>query len=53
MKKITFLIILLSNLVFSQKSFEATYKVEFGYFGVMVPPVSVKWCHFERFYNYS
>jgi len=25
----------------------------FGYFGVMVPPVSVKWCHFERYCNYS
>jgi len=24
-----------------------------GYFGVMVPPVSVKWCHFERYCNYS
>jgi hypothetical protein len=24
-----------------------------GYFGVMVPPVSVKPCHFERSYNYS
>src|SRR5690606_25973002 len=24
----------------------------FGYFGVMVPPVSVKPCHFERYYNY-
>ena len=24
-----------------------------GYFGVMVPGVSVKWCHFERSYNYS
>ena len=31
MKKITFLIILLSNLAFSQKSFEATYKVEFNF----------------------
>ncbi|MBZ9650854.1 GNAT family N-acetyltransferase [Psychroflexus montanilacus] len=24
----------------------------FGYFGVMVPPVSVKQCHFERYCNY-
>jgi hypothetical protein len=24
-----------------------------GYFGVMVPPFSVKWCHFERYCNYS
>ncbi|MBD0851860.1 hypothetical protein [Maribacter arenosus] len=24
-----------------------------GYFGVMVPPVSVEWCHFERYCNYS
>jgi len=24
-----------------------------GYFGVMVPPVSVKWCHFERCCNCS
>lgn len=24
-----------------------------GYFGVMVPGVSVKWCHFERYCNYS
>tara|TARA_B100000378_G_scaffold225912_1_gene189841 strand:- start:7549 stop:7815 length:267 start_codon:yes stop_codon:yes gene_type:complete len=23
-----------------------------GYFGVMVPPVSVKQCHFERYCNY-
>jgi ATP-dependent DNA helicase RecQ len=23
-----------------------------GYFGVMVPPVSVKQCHFERCYKY-
>jgi hypothetical protein len=23
-----------------------------GYFGVMVPPVSVKPCHFERYCNY-
>ena len=23
-----------------------------GYFGVMVPPVSVKQCHFKRYYNY-
>ena len=27
------------------------YKV--GYFGVMVPPVSVKQCHFERSFNYT
>lgn len=26
---------------------------DIGYFGVMVPSVSVKWCHFERSYNYS
>ncbi|WP_317191875.1 BfmA/BtgA family mobilization protein [Salegentibacter maritimus] len=26
--------------------------VDFGYFGVMVPPVSVKQCHFERYCNY-
>jgi transposase len=25
----------------------------YGYFGVMVPAVSVKQCHFERSYNYS
>jgi len=25
---------------------------EAGYFGVMVPPVSVKQCHFERYCNY-
>ncbi len=25
---------------------------EDGYFGVMVPPVSVKQCHFERYCNY-
>jgi len=31
MKKFIFLIILLSNLAFSQKSFEATYKVEFNF----------------------
>ena len=24
-----------------------------GYFGVMVPPVSVKQCHFERSFNYT
>ena len=24
-----------------------------GYFGVTVPPISVKWCHFERYCNYS
>ena len=24
-----------------------------GYFGVTVPPISVKWCHLERSYNYS
>ncbi|MDM1533952.1 DUF262 domain-containing protein [Myroides marinus] len=22
-----------------------------GYFGLTVPPISVKWCHFEKFYN--
>lgn len=24
-----------------------------GYFGVTVPPISVKWCHFERYCNNS
>ena len=28
-------------------------KADGGYFGVMVPPVSVKQCHFERSFNYT
>ncbi|KAA1244684.1 transposase [Aquimarina sp. RZ0] len=36
----------------SSKTFDSKTKTD-GYFGVTVPPISVKWCHFERYCNYS
>ena len=43
----------------TQKDYSMSFKLQIvqeiergGYFGVMVPPVSVKPCHFERYCNY-
>jgi hypothetical protein len=42
-----------AGLFFSKLTHFDSYELSNGYFGVMVPPVSVKWCHFERYCNYS
>jgi hypothetical protein len=40
------------NIVFLTHSPYILSDIPIGYFGVMVPPVSVKQCHFERYCNY-
>ena len=38
----------------SAETFSKLFKAKYnGYFGVTVPPISVKWCHLERSCNYS
>jgi hypothetical protein len=48
-----FNISVLEKINFDTSRFVSNLDVEGGYFGVMVPPVSVKQCHFERSFNYT
>ena len=43
--------VLVEEMVGNKRQFLQFMVNKVGYFGVMVPPVSVKQCHFERSFN--